>query len=300
MKTITVTKDRDEMVLLDIGNIRLHEISNYYTTLSQYKKLDEAIELLSNLDEKEYWRANILLKSLKKKQTDEKELEINSLIEQCKDFLLFFEPNSDQLPSMKGLTCYRVGADAGAGFKDGDLDVLGTEGILDCTAVLAVIKDEKGAHCYYIGHIFGARTTKVTVQEELDRILSDIQELVSRELLWSDLAGQVTLVGTGSNTDEPSLCYKQTFKLLTQEGAKPTPLFGSGVAFNLTGKGDLIILDPIGQLHQGIQSRHPKAGHGVYSPVNNINELESNQTINEQIDNDFSDTTHLSSANCKC
>ncbi|MCW8444792.1 hypothetical protein OQJ05_12105 [Fluoribacter gormanii] len=290
MKTITVTKDRDEIVLLDIGNIRLHEMSKYYTTLSQYNKLDEAIELLSNLDEKEYWRAAILLKNLNRKKEDEKEPEVNYLIEQCKDFSLLFEPNSDQLTSMKGLSCYRVGADAGAGFKEGDLDVLGTEGILDCTGVLVVTEDEKGTPCYYMAHIFGDRTTKVSVQEELDRILSDIQELTSRELLWSDLTGQVTLVGTGSNTDDPSLCYKQTFKILTQEGAKPTPLFGSNVAFNLTGKGDLIILDPTGQLHQGIQSSHPKVGHGVYSPVNNINELESNQTINEQIDHDFSYT----------
>lgn len=290
MKMITVTKDRDEIVLLDIGNIRLHEMSKYYTTLSQYNKLDEAIELLSNLDEKEYWRAAILLKNLNRKKEDEKQPEVNYLIEQCKDFSLLFEPNSDQLTSMKGLSCYRVGADAGAGFKEGDLDVLGTEGILDCTGVLVVTEDEKGTPCYYMAHIFGDRTTKVSVQEELDRILSDIQELTSRELLWSDLTGQVTLVGTGSNTDAPSLCYKQTFKILTQEGAKPTPLFGSNVAFNLTGKGDLIILDPTGQLHQGIQSSHPKVGHGVYSPINNINELESNQTINEQIDHDFSYT----------
>ncbi|WP_454782625.1 hypothetical protein [Legionella sp. WA2022007384] len=288
MKTIVVTVEEHEIVLLDIENIKLHEMSKYYTKLSQYKKLDEAIELLSQLDEKEYWRAAILLKSLKKKKEDESEIEIKALIEQCNDFSLFFESNSDQLPSMKGLSCYRVGADAGAGFKEGDIDVIGTEGILHCTGILVVTKDEKGTPCYYMGHIFGERTTKETVQEELDRILSDIQELSGRELLWSDLIGQVTLVGTGSSTDEPSICYKQTFKILTQEGAKPTPLFGSSVAFNLTGKGELIILDPTGMLHQGIESRHPRVSHGVYSPVDNISEIQSNQTINEQIDDDLS------------
>ncbi|WP_454785558.1 hypothetical protein [Legionella sp. WA2024007413] len=290
MKTIVVTEGEHKIVLLDIDNIRLHEMSKYYTILLQYNKLDEAIELLSNLDEKEYWRAAILLKNLKKRQEDEKEVEIHALIEQCHDFSLFFEPNSDQLPSMQGLSCYRVGADAGAGFKEGDIDVLGTEGILNCTGILVVHKDQKGTPCYYMGHILGDRTTKTTVQEELDRILSDIQELTGKELLWSDLAGQVTLVGTGSDTDEPSLCYKQTFKILTQEGAKPTPLFGSSAAFNLTGKGELIILDPTGLLHQGIESVYPRVSHGAYSPVNNLTENPLKQTIAEETDDDFSYT----------
>ncbi|KTD44330.1 hypothetical protein [Legionella parisiensis] len=283
MTKIIVTHGDDELVLLDTENIRLSEMSTYYKNLSHYKKLDEALKLLSGLDKKEYWRAAILLKSLLKKKADDEEQEINSLLEHCNDFSLFYTPNSEHLLSMKNLSCYRVGADAGAGFKEGDLDILGTEGFLHCTGVLVATEDERGTYCYYVGHIFGERITYAAVKEELDRILADVQKLTCRKLAWSDLVEQVTLVGPGSSTDEPSLCYKQTFKTLTQEGAKPNPLFGSSVAFNLTGKGDLIVLDPLGQLHEGIESKLPRAGHGVYSPVNNLGDLELNTTIEKQI-----------------
>ncbi|AWN72469.1 hypothetical protein LEAN103870_17125 [Legionella anisa] len=282
MTKIIVIEDNHERVLLDTEDIRLHEMSTYYQNLSYYKKLDEALKLLSSLDEKEYWRAAILLKNLSKKKADAEEQEIHSLIEQCNDFSIFYIPNSKQLPSMEGLSCYRVGADAGAGFKEGDLDVLGTEGLLHCTGVLVVTEDEEGIPCYYVGHIFGERETYVTVQAELDRILADVQQLTGRELTWSDLAQQVTVVGPGSSTDEPSSCYKQAFKILTREGAKPNPLFGSSVAFNLTGKGDLIVLDPVGQLIEGIEFQIPRAGHGVYSPVDNLGDIE-NTTIEKQI-----------------
>ncbi|HHT0592413.1 TPA: hypothetical protein ACTXXA_000274 [Legionella anisa] len=282
MPKIIVIEDKHELVLLDTENIRLSEMSTYYKNLLHYQKLDEALKLLSSLDEKEYSRAAILLKNLSKKKADAEEQEIHSLIEQCNDFSIFYMPNSEQLSSMEGLSCYRVGADAGAGFKEGDLDVLGTEGLLHCTGVLVVTEDEERIPCYYVGHIFGERKTYVTVQAELDRILADVQQLTGRELTWSDLAEQVTVVGPGSSTDEPSLCYKQTFKILTREGAKPNPLFGSSVAFNLTGKGDLIVLDPVGQLIEGIEFQIPRSDHGVYSPVDNLGDLEST-TIEKQI-----------------
>ncbi|WP_131778010.1 hypothetical protein [Legionella bozemanae] len=285
MTKITVTEDNHEVVLLDTENIRLSEMSVYYQNLSYYKKLDEALKLLSGLDEKEYWRAAILLKNLIKKKADNEEQEINSLLNQCNDFSLFYNPNSEHLPSMKNLSCYRVGADAGAGFKEGDLDILGTEGLLHCTGVLVATEDGQGTPCYYVGHIFGEHETYATVKVELDRILADVQRLTGRKLTWSDLAEQVTVVGPGSSTDEPSLCYKQTFKILTQKGAKPNPLFGSSVAFNLTGKGDLIVLDPVGQLNEGIESNLPRAGHGSYSPVNNLGDLEVSSTIEKQISN---------------
>ncbi|MCE0722511.1 MULTISPECIES: hypothetical protein [Legionella] len=292
MAKIIVTEGNHELVLLDTENIRLGEMSTYYKNLSHYKKLDEALKLLSSLDEKKYWRAAILLKSLIKKKADAEEQEIHSLIEQCNDFSTSYIPNSEQLSSMKSLSCYRVGADAGAGFKEGDLDVLGTEGLLHCTGILVATEDEQGKLCYYVGHIFGERETYVTVKEELDRTLADVQRLTDKKLKWSDLAEQVTLVGPGSSTDEPSLCYKQTFKLLTQKGAKPNLLFGSSVAFNLTGKGDLIVLDPLGRLNEGSESKLPRAGHGVYSPVNNLDDSELSTTIEKQIsdailDNDF-------------
>lgn len=283
MTKIIVTDGDDERVLLDTENIRLSEMSTYYKDLLHYKKLDEALKLLSSLNEKEYWRAAILLKNLIKKKANDEEQEINSLLNQCNDFSLFYMPNSEHLPSMKNLSCYRVGVDAGAGFKEGDLDVLGTEGLLQCTGVLVTTEDEQETPCYYVGHIFGEHETYATVKVELDRILGDVQRLTCRKLTWSDLAEQVTVVGPGSSTDEPSLCYKQTFKILTQEGAKPNPLFGSSVAFNLTGKGDLIVLDPLGQLNEGIESKLPRAGHGDYSPVNNLKDLELNTTIEKQI-----------------
>ncbi len=298
MTKITVTEDNNERVLLDTENIRLSEMSTYYQNLSYYKKLDEALKLLSSLNGEEYWRAAILLKHLIEKKADDEAQEINSLLEQCDDFSLLFIPNSEQLLSMESLSCYRVGADAGAGFKEGDLDVLGTEGLLHCTGVLVATTDKEEVPCYYVGHIFGERVTYAKVKEELDRILADLRKLTGRKLTWSGLAEQVTVVGPGSNTDEPSLCYKQTFKILTQEGAKPNPLFGSSVAFNLTGEGDLIVLDPIGQLNEGIESKLPRAGHGAYSPVNNLGDLELSTTIEKQIsdtilENDYSHTSHF-------
>lgn len=283
MTKITVTEDNQEIVLLDTENIKLSEMSAYYKKLSHYKKLADAFELLSGLHGEKYWRAIILYKTLKKKYEDSEESEINSLLEQCSDFSLTYTSNSEQILSMKGLSCYRVGADAGAGFKEGDLDILGTEGILNCTGVLVATKNAEGVSCYYVGHLFSDRTTTLTIKEELDRILADVQALTGRKIPWSGLAGQVTLVGPGNSTDEISSCYKQTFKILTQEGAKPNPLFGSSVAFNLTGKGDLIVLEPEGQLNEGTESKLPRTGHGVYSPVDNLSNLESSTTIEKQI-----------------
>ncbi|CAM2973378.1 Uncharacterised protein [Legionella steigerwaltii] len=286
MVKIVATEQDKEIVLLDTENIKLGGTSEYYKKLSSYDKLDEALQTMSSMDltDKENWRIAILLQNLKKKKADSEEPEINSLIQQCKDFSLINTPNSEQLASMKKLSCYRVGADAGAGFKEGDLDVLGTEGFLHCTGVLIATEDENGTPCYYIAHVFGDRTTKSTVEEELNRILSDVKKLTGRKLSWSDLKDQVTLVGPGSDVEEPSLGYKQIFKILTQAKANPLPLFADSVAFNLTGLGDdLIILDPKGQLNEGTQSQIPRVGHGVYSPVDNISDAESITTIEKQI-----------------
>lgn len=285
MVKIVVQKDNHELVLLDTEHIRLSDASKYYKKLSSFDKIDEALEVMSSFDmgDKDNWRVAILFKSLKKIQEDSKESEISSLLQQCKNFSLMHIPNSKQLVSMKKLRCYRVGADAGAGFKDGDLDILGTEGLLHCTGVLVATTDAKGTPCYYVAHIFGDRTTTSAVQEELDRILSDLQALTDRKLRWSDLEDQVTLVGPGSEYEEPSLCYKQTFKLLMQAKANPTPLFGDSVAFNITGEGELILLDPEAQLNEGTQSQLPRVGHGIYSPVDNRDGDESITTIEQQI-----------------
>ncbi|STY28244.1 Uncharacterised protein [Legionella wadsworthii] len=274
MAKITVTEAEQVLVLLDTENIRLSDISEYFKKLSQYNKLDEALELLSNLNGKEDWRAAILFNGLKKKKEEAEEPEFNILLEKCNEFEIAYLSNSQQIMNMEGYRCYRVGADAGAGFKAGDLDILGTEGLLECTGVLITLKDSEGTACYYVGHLFSNRTTRLEVTEELNRILSDIQKLTNRKLKWSALAGQVTLIGPGSSTEPPSLCFRQTFKLLTQEGAKPVPLFGSSVAFNLTGKGDSIVLNPIGQLNQGSQSRAPRIAHGDFSPLKETSYLE--------------------------
>lgn len=267
MAKITVTEGEQVLVLLDTENIRLSDISEYFKKLSRYNKLDEALELLSNLNGKEDWRAAVLFNGLKKKKEEAEEPEFNLLLEKCSNFENSYLPNSQQIMNMKDCRCYRVGADAGAGFKAGDLDILGTEGLLECTGVLITLKDSEGTVCYYVGHLFSNRTTRLEVTEELNRILADIQELTNRKLKWSALAGQVTLIGPGSNTEPPSLCFRQTFKLLTQKGAKPVPLFGDSVAFNLTGRGDSIVLNPVGQLNQGTQSRAPRVAHGDFSPL---------------------------------
>lgn len=287
MTKIIVMVDSHEVVLLDTEHIKPSESSEYYKKLSYYNKLDEGLILLSSIDEKTNWKAAILLKNLKKKQLNSEVPEIDLLLQQCKKFSLSHRPDSHQLSNMKGLHCYRAGVDAGAGFKEGDLDVLGTEGFVDCTGVLVATEDERGIPCYYLDHISGDRTTEVAINEELDRILSDLQKLTNMELSWSELEGQVTLVGPGSNTEEPSLCYKQTFKILTRAKAKPTPLFGDSVAFNMTGTGDLIILEPKGQLNQGIQSKLPRIGHGVYSPIDNVSY--SSDEIILMIENQISD-----------
>lgn len=289
MGKVIVTEGEHELILLDTENIKLSDMSEYFRRLTQYKKLDEALEILSPLNEKEHWRAAILYKNLLQKKAEAEESEISVLLKHCEDFPFSYIPNSDQLSSMKGLSCYRVGADAGAGFKEGDLNVLGTEGILHCTGVLIATEDAKGTPSYYIGHIFGDRTTSIKVIDELDRILADVQNLTKRKLSWSDLADQVTVVAPGSSTDVPSLCFKQTFKILTQEGAKPNPLFGDSVAFNLTGEGDLIVLDPEGQLCDGVESRPPRVSHGDYSPIYENNSSDSIFPSEEPLGNEMDD-----------
>lgn len=285
MTQISVSQDSITTVLLDTDHIKLGEASEYYKKLVQYKKLDETIEVLSGIKEEDNWKAVILLNILKKKKEEAEEPEFNFLIQQCKRFSLSYRSNSRQLSSMKGAICYRVGVDAGAGFEQGDLDVVGTEGFLNCTGVLIATTTSEGTPCYYLAHISGERTTKKDVMAELDKILSDVQELTRRKLKWSDLVDQLTLVGPGGEFEDPSLGYKQLFKILTQEKAKPTCLFGDSVAFNLTGTGDLIILDPQGQLNEGTESEPPRVGHGVYSPTDNINDSldASTITIEEQI-----------------
>ncbi|MBN9228464.1 MULTISPECIES: hypothetical protein [Legionella] len=283
MVKIVVEKNHHEIVLLDTDKIRLSDSSEYYRKLSSCGKLGEAIDEMSKIDlaNDENWRIAILLKTLQKKQVEASEPEFALLLKKCKEFSS--SSNSHQLKSMSGLSCYRVGADAGAGFKQGDLDILGTEGFVDCVGVLITPPDQSGNPCYYVAHIYGVRTTKLAVQEELDKILSDVQSLTGRNLAWPHLKDQVTLVGAGSDEEEPSLCYKQTFKLLTQKGVNPTPLFGSSAVFNLTATGDdLIILDPEGQLNEGRQSKLPRAGHGAYSPVDTMSDI-SPVTIEQQL-----------------
>ncbi|KTD74979.1 hypothetical protein [Legionella waltersii] len=286
MVKIVIEKDNHEVVLLDTEHIRLGDVSDYYTKLSHYGKFDDAIDAMSKIDlnDEDNWRVAILLKNLQKKRDEAAEPEFSLLVKKCKEFIEL--SNSNTIKSMKRLSCYRVGVDAGAGFKEDDLDILGTEGFVDCVGLLIATHDQHATPCYYVAHINGNRTTKLEVQKELDKILSDVQHLTGRKLTWSTLRNQVTLVGAGSDTEEPSLCYKQTFKRLTQEKANPTPLFGSSVVFNLGAKSldDLIVLDPKGQLNQGIQSKVPRAGHGVYSPLDTTIESLTSLTIEKQIE----------------
>lgn len=217
MVKIIVTEEQKEKILLDTDNIRLSRASEYYQELSHYNKLDEALKLLSGFAGDAYWQEVILYKNLLRKREDAEEPEFRFLLQQCNDFTSIYKSNSDQLANMNGLRCYRVGVDAGAGFKQGDLDVLGTEGFINCTGVLIATTDEKNTPCYYLAHIFGERTTSCAVNEELNRILYDVRMLTNRNLSWSNLKGQVTLVGPGSKYENPSLCYKHAFKLLSQK-----------------------------------------------------------------------------------
>jgi hypothetical protein len=299
MVKIIVEENNHEIVLLDTENIRLGDVSEYYKKLSHYGKLGEAMGTMSKIDlsDEENWRVAILLKNLQKKQAEAEEPEFELLVKKCKEFSGL--SSSNRIKSMKGLRCYRVGVDAGAGFKEGDLDILGTEGFVDCVGLLIATKDQNGTPCYYVAHINGNRTTKLEVQKELDKILSDLRNLTGEKLSWSKLKGQVTLVGAGSDTEEPSLCYKQTFKLLTKEKANPTPLFGSSVIFNLAAtNNDRIILDPKGQLNQGSPSKLPRSGHGAYSPLDTMSDSLTSLTIEKQIsDAILADTSPLTVIN---
>ncbi len=286
MHKIIVIEEGEEIVLLDTDNIQMCYATAYFENLSYYKKLDEALALLNSINEKENWKPALLSKLLQKKKIESEDMSLALL---SKSLFQFSHPNktySGMLPDMTGLSCYRVGADAGAGFKAGDLDILGTEGILECVGVLVETSDVYGQDCYYLAHVFSGRKTELSVQEELDRIFHDIKKLTEKNLSWSDLKHQVTLVSCGSFEEKPSDCCKQLFKLLLKQKVKPNVLFGNSVAFNLTGIGDLIILNPDGSLVQGNQAKIPRVGHGTYSPVDILNYRSSNKpsaTLDEQI-----------------
>lgn len=212
------------------------------------------------------WKVKQVLQRLSEVDEQENDVSYQALISACKAYNASDLRHMPQVKSMAGLTCFRAGIDAGAGFLQGSINILGTEGLIDCVALAVHVSDKGGRNCYYLAYLSGHRKTKGLVEEELTRILNDINHLTQRDLAWSDLQGCVTLIGDISAERRVSLAYQHIFSVLDKQGVAPAATFANSVA--IVGDSGQLILNPVARLVEGEQAKVlPTACHGRFAPL---------------------------------
>ncbi|KTD65720.1 hypothetical protein [Legionella spiritensis] len=258
-KLIVKNEHNESIELLDSDNLPspIFDMSKLYEALVKYDCITEAIEILSEV--KSEWKAAILLSNLMIRQQ-------------------IYDPIPDMISSMDGLSCYRVCVDSGAGFKQNSgLDILGTEGLFTCVAVMIETVDSNGIPCYYLAHINGDRADQPeiagTVEEELERIIEDLRILTDKDnLTWQELAGEkteITLVGqshpiNGKNIPGSKLYQQLEEKFDRELGLNITCLYASRVIFDFR-QNDYSVISTkhSGRLSEGIADLHvPVVMHG--------------------------------------